>query len=335
MSEQNDRAKHDVSGILEMLKQVGQDVGLSNVIVNVWQNQSKEGEPMNLFQVKGRALLRPVDVQEILSAVKLVKIKGKKKSSKIKSGLIAVPCPMDAHFGKLALSGKYNAKKVYLDVIQQMANTLQNYNIDKIIFPLGSDLIHFDNAAKQTTRGTYIEVEGTRFDVAKDVISAAVTSINLLSTIAPVEVVVLRGNHDDHSMTLLGTAISAMFEMHDGVTVNDTPGYRKYTAWGECLIGFTHGDKGNLSRIASAMPVDVPELWGKSKYRELLCGHLHHRQSHITVAKEEIGIYVKFLPSLSPADRWHDDNAFVGAFQGAEMRVYDKSSLIATYSYKS
>lgn len=317
------------------LKEIANIAGIGDVVVNAWEAQTSDGDIITLHQVKGKALLRPVDIAEILSDVSLTPISGDVPQKSMQTGLVAVPCLMDAHFGKQAINGTYNAKQVYLSVAERMYQQIAQLSPDKIVYPVGSDLIHFDTAGKTTTLGTKMEYEGNRFDITKDVISAVITTINLFANIAPVEVIVLRGNHDDHSMTIIGAALSAMFENHEAVSVNDSPGYRKYKLWHNVLLGFTHGDKGRLDRIASAMPVDVPELWSKAKYRELVSGHFHHRQHSITIAHESMGVFVRYEPSLSPTDRWHDDNVFVGSFQGAELLFYGKDSHFATFSYPS
>jgi len=318
----------------EQLKEICRIAGLDTVKVSAWET-ILDGEITTMYAIKGNALLRESDIKEIISGIEIAPISPLNRQSLPKTGLLAVPLIVDAHFGKRPLSGEYDAKEVYLDIVRRIAERLFVDRPDRIVFPIGSDLLHVDTAGQTTTLGTRLDTSTSNYNIAKDAISVVVSAVTLFSSIAPVDLIVLRGNHDSNSMTLLGAAFSAFFELHDNVTVNDSPGYRKYSDWGRVLICLTHGDKGNVDKLGSLVPVDVPELWGKSTYREVLCGHYHKRQKSVMLADESNGVYVVYTPSMSPADAWHDENGYVGSFRGSELRYYDRESLTASLLFKA
>jgi hypothetical protein len=68
------------------------------------------------------------------------------------------------------------------------------------------------------------------------------------------------------------------------------------------------------------MPVEVPELWAQSTYREIHCGDKHHKYD----AKEQAGVVVRILRSLAAADAWTYQRGFVGSMRAAEGFLWDK-----------
>jgi hypothetical protein len=319
----------DITNIQELIEKF-KFAGLGDVKISAWEQASKDGGVTTLYSVKGKALLRETDILNILSGVEIPPVSPPEIAfGNVYGSLLGVPLVVDAHFGKRPfMEDVYDASSAYRKVVDSAYSQMAKEGVSKILFPVGSDLLHVDTANQTTTMGTSVDMGETNFSMAKNAISAVVYAINLFSQLAPVEVMVLRGNHDSNSITIIGAALSVFFEHHPNVTVDDSPGYRKYSLWGKCLVGATHGDKGNLVRLASLPPIDVPELWGKSAYRELLCGHVHHRQDHVTFSMESKGVYVHYSPSISPTDQWHDESGFKGSFRGAELRFYDKESFI-------
>ena len=93
--------------------------------------------------------------------------------------------------------------------------------------------------------------------------------------IAPVEVFYVPGNHDKVSSLHAVRYLFAWYKDSDRVKIDPDPRARKYIEYGNNLIGFSHGAD-EKSRIYGSMQVEAPEAWGRTKYREFLCGHLHH-----------------------------------------------------------
>jgi len=145
-----------------------------------------------------------------------------------------------------------------------------------------------------------------------------ITAVDLLSQIAPVKVFQIPGNHDYVTSWYAVVCLHDWFRNDENVTVDISPQSRKYVEFGKCLIGFTHGDK-EKKRIFGNMQVEVPEAWGRTLYREWHTGHLHHE-----VVKEEHGVKVRSLSSVTATDAWHYVSGYVGALAVSQSFVWDK-----------
>lgn len=156
----------------------------------------------------------------------------------------------DAHFGKLAWAAEtgenYDLKictRDFLAAGEALLQQLTNYPIEKIVIPIGNDMLHVDNAAGTTTGGTKQDVDTRR---AKAYLAAKLALIKLIEMarlIAPVHVVVVPGNHDRETMFFLGDTVESRFWNCPDVTVDNAPALRKYFEYGNTLLGFTHGSE--------------------------------------------------------------------------------------------
>ena len=66
-------------------------------------------------------------------------------------------------------------------------------------------------------------------------------AIDRLRPIAPVQVVMVTGNHDTQRLYYLGDVLEAWFRNTKDVAVDNSPRQRKYFRYHGNLIGFTHG----------------------------------------------------------------------------------------------
>jgi len=74
-------------------------------------------------------------------------------------------------------------------------------------------------------------------------------------------------------------------------------------------------------------------MWSKSMFREWHIGHVHHTYKLNNDAMESLGVVVRSLRSLVPADAWTFDHGFVGALRAAESFVWDaENGLVAQFT---
>jgi hypothetical protein len=59
------------------------------------------------------------------------------------------------------------------------------------------------------------------------------------------------------------------------------------------------------------MATEAKELWSKANFKAFFTGHLHHE-----LVKDNKGVKVYQMPSLSGSDRWHHYNGYVGSERG-------------------
>lgn len=239
---------------------------------------------------------------------------------------------MDLHYGKLCWGpecGKdYNAEvaeRMFWDAVEDLLAKAAGFRPEKILFPCGNDFYHTDILGRTTTAGTYVDsalgwkqafVQGWQL-LAK--------AIERLQTIAPVDVVVVSGNHDVQSAFHLGEVLQAWFHRTEGVTVDNSPTPRKYVAYHKCLLGLTHGSEEKHASLAMLLANERPHDWAKSSpsAREYHVGHLHHKRSlKIIPTVDTAGVLVRVIPSLTPPDSWHTSKGY-GSKLAAEAYFWD------------
>jgi DNA repair exonuclease SbcCD nuclease subunit len=132
-------------------------------------------------------------------------------------------------------------------------------------------------------------------------------------------VIVCPGNHDTLSAWHLGDSLECYFHKYKDVEIRNEPTPRKYHQFGQVMLMFTHGDKGKKDKYPLLMATEEPEMFGKTKFREVHTGHLHKTQ-----LDEHNGIRVRVLPALCAADDWHAQMGFVGNLRSAEAYIWSR-----------
>lgn len=316
--------------------------------VNTWQmgylNSVGIADAHPLYQVKA-ILKRRVEVVNARKELEALKIEFKKTAPfaayaserHLPTGNVLEINVPDSHFGKLAW-GKETGDRSYdtpiaaatfLRAIKELVYLSSGFVYDKIVFVVGNDLLNSDDEMGRTTKGTYVATDGRykkTFAIVRQTIREA---IELLRKIAPVEVYMVSGNHDNLGVWHLGDSLDCIYENYEDVTVHNEPTQRKYFRYGKVLLMFSHGDKGKREDYPLLMATERSKDFGETKYREIHTGHIHQ-----TKTQEWHGVRVRILPSLSPPDVWHSENGFTGQQRNAEAYVWnDQYGLIAQFFY--
>tara|TARA_R100001443_G_scaffold43533_1_gene56606 strand:+ start:7148 stop:8650 length:1503 start_codon:yes stop_codon:yes gene_type:complete len=221
--------------------------------------------------------------------------------------------PTDLHYGKYGwedeVGERYDfdeARKRLHEATSALISRLGG-TPEKIIVAAGSDWFHVDNDGGTTTAGTAQDRYGSPAQILMQGCELAKEHIDMLRSVAPVEVVFMAGNHDRHSTLALGLFLKATYESCDDCTVIlDANMSRQYITYGNTLLGFTHGDGVRFNQLPSTMAKEQWENWGKCRYKVWFSGHLHHQ-----ALKEHGGAFCVQLPSLAGHDRWHHRKGFV------------------------
>lgn len=247
----------------------------------------------------------------------------------------------DLHIGKLAWGKEtgedYDIKIAiarYKKAVEELVSRVNPLTLEKFILPVGNDMINVDNAGNTTTAGTNVSCDsrfGKMFQAAKNLL---IETIDSLTVIAPVEVVVIPGNHDSVSMFTLGEVLDAWYHENDKVTVINTHTPRKYIQYGQNMIMYTHGHREKLNDLGIICATEQPHLWAATKFRRVHVGHFHHsKQIKFVDVQEFPGFTVKILNSLSANDAWHAEKGY-NSLKGAEAFLYHKDKgLLANYYY--
>ncbi len=313
---------------------------------NSWDVTTKEGTTHTNYQVKvyfikksSKSITPVAEFNEYLGLVRedisnSFEWANVKKHTKTTDGCLFVPCIFDLHLGKLAWkeeSGEdYDlkiAEERFVKAIEDLIKKSSGNNIERILFPIGNDIYNSDRALPyaQTTAGTPQQDDSRWQKMFKTGVRLITWAVHRLSEIAPVDVVTVFSNHDFERVFYLGEVISAVFERHSNVRVDNSPLVRKYYKYGKCLFGLAHGHNEKPSDLPLLMAQESKEMWSETHYREWLLGHLHHSKKMLTEGSRDYnGIKVTYMTSPSSTDAWHFSRGYVGSVKGAEAFIYDK-----------
>ena len=225
----------------------------------------------------------------------------------------------DLHINKYAntdfAGDNYNSETAVQRAVEGTIGLIQKangFNIDKILFVVGNDVLNTDTTFKSTTKGTPQDTDlhwFKAFNIAKD---CYVKCIELCLSVADVDVVHCASNHDLMSGSFLAVTLEAWFRNNKNVTFDTSPKYRKYYKYGNSMVELEHGDKGKLANIPLIMAQEQPQMWASTKFRYALLHHFHHQdKTNWKTGKDYIGVNVTYLRSPSSADLWHYENHFI------------------------
>lgn len=253
-----------------------------------------------------------------------------------KSGNCVEVSIADIHMGKQAWgvetgAGDYDlkiARSLYREAVAHLLDDTRHRDPELILMPIGNDLMHADNPGNTTFRGTPLDVDSRQPKVFLETQRAVIDAINMARAVAPVNVVMVRGNHDWQSVWYLGNSLEIYYRDDKRVSIDNSLPTRKYWEWGVVGLMFTHGDKGKRKNYPLISAVESREIFGRTVWNEIHLGHLHDRNLWI---EEHTGIAIRRLPSLCPPDAWHAESGFVGNIRAAEALVWNKQrGLIGT-----
>jgi hypothetical protein len=247
---------------------------------------------------------------------------------------LLVPAIFDAHFNKRSADETYTVQAAARDFIAASealaARTLaMGYGVRRVLIPAGNDALHSDDLMGHTTKGTLVETVGSAGRAIEALCEAYIHLIERMALIAPVDVVMVPGNHDRFSTVWLGRVLAAQFSRHSRVTVDTRCAPRSYYQFGKTLIGLTHGDKAATDKLGELMAHEARQAWADTTYQEWLTGHWHGRKALRRYVSEEYGVTVRVFPALCPADEWHAMMGFIGQKRAATGLLYHEDHGLA------
>ena len=252
---------------------------------------------------------------------------------KIKRPDYNFPCllvidPADIHVGKLASSFEtgedYNtqiAVKRVNEGVNGILHKSSGFDIDKIVFVAGNDILHIDTPKRLTTSGTPQDTDGMWYDnflVAKKLY---IDILDKLIKIADVHVMYNPSNHDYTNGFFLADAIKSWYRNCSNISFDVSIAHRKYFKYGTSLIGTTHGDGAKQQDLPLLMAQESGKLWSDTKHRYVYIHHLHHK-----ISKDYHGVTVEALRSPSSADSWHHRNGYQHSPKAIEGFVHSRSN---------
>ena len=231
----------------------------------------------------------------------------------------------DIHYGKLHNRSLDQIEDDYISVVQELVHKAAGLEIDKFILPIGNDGMNSEGLRRTTTKGTPAEDSAGWKDTFRGYWLLMVKAIDYLKELAPVDVIVISGNHDFERMFYAGDVLSGWYREDENVEVDNTYESRKYYQYGKNMLMFTHGDKEKPADMPLIMATEQPKMFADTSHREVHCGHLHKE-----MVNEYRGIKVRFIPSICPNDDWHKQMGYE-AKRAGQAYIWNKQTGLEGY----
>lgn len=305
-----------------------------------WAKVQSDADKWNKFD---HTTLEPIMeyIAEYVPTYKVVPLKLPKTSFKH----VDVVGVSDWHYGKLCYNSKgqvvYN-RKIAIKTLHEanrnmMAKVAAFGAPEKWVIPIGTDNMHVDGINHTTTSGTpqARQTEGDWEIDIKNYVDVVMQMIDAYAQVAPVELIVLPGNHDYQTSRMLGVLLEVTYSKSTRVKVIHRPAApRIYTQHGSNVLVFAHGEDASLAKwdreifklfLAEAKEQGVSLDKSKNIY-------FYHGHVHTFEMKDLGGIQRISLPSLSGEDSWHKKNLYVGNRQQALIDCLNPDSgRVATF----
>ena len=319
---------------LEYLKERGIN---PDDVISVKHWQAMNGEPrFSIVTKEDKAAFTNQDRQELLDSIDSVICKHKvidsPKTPKTIGEHLLVINPADIHIGKLAIAKEtgeeYNmeiAKSRVLEGIRGILDRCSGYNVEKILFCIGNDVLHVDNVFNTTTKGTPQDQHGKWWQSFELALEVYVTAVDMMLQVAPVDCIHSMSNHDYQSGYHLAHCLKSWYRGNKNVTVDEGPSYRKYYKYYNNMIGLEHGDGAKANDLPLLMAQEAPKIWAECTHRTMFLHHVHHKiKTKFQSAKDYIGVTVEYMRSPSGADSWHARKGYKGAPKAVEGFLFHR-----------
>lgn len=164
-----------------------------------------------------------------------------------------------------------------------------------ILAQLG-DLMHVDDQRNVTPQsGHQLDADARYFAILRRAVQAMRFAIDALRAKYPRVIYRgCRGNHDitaHHAVTL---ALAEHYRGIEGVTIAQSAGEFYVREFGSNMLVLHHGDKAKPERLVQFAAAEWPEIWGRTRHRLALSGHVHHetRKDVGGMAFESVGTII-------------------------------------------
>ena len=331
------------SGRITSLEQL---LAASDVDLEVWQverykvNSWQGPDGRDLFQVKADLKRNPLACQlkalraDLLQDIRRTAPRLTRPAAPAPNGdhLLEISLP-DLHLGKLAWREESGAdydldiaQRDALAAVDALIERSRGHTVERVLVVVGNDLLQADNLIQTTTAGTHQDTDSRWLKMFRAARTVQTAIICRALDVAPVEVVVVPGNHDHQSALALGEVLDAQYSGTKAVTVDTSPKLRKYFAYGCTLLGLTHGKEEKPADLPLLMAQEVPHMWAEARHKEWHVGHLHKmKETRYTAGDSFQGVRVRILPSLSGTDAWHFAKGYVKEHRAAEAYLWDRN----------
>lgn len=188
------------------------------------------------------------------------------------------------------------------------------------------DLLHANDTTNATPQSKHVlDVDTRQFKTIDRLIEALAVSVGLaLHHHDAVLVVIKPGNHDRDAYLAILFALDQRYRNEPRVTVEKNPSEFWAFQFGKCMLACHHGDKAKAERMVLYLADEFPEMWGKTTYRFLFTGHLHH--SRLT---DIGGVTHEQLRALTARDAYAASHAYSARAQMQAITYHREKGEVA------
>lgn len=245
----------------------------------------------------------------------------------------------DVHLGRLCWAAAdgddYSlkiARNLVMDAVDDMLNKAGRFgSYSKVVLWIAGDYLNVDNEENTTTGSTPQSVDSRFSKVFKEGKDILIEVISKLKEIAPVDVIITRGNHDYNSLFHLGEVIEAYYHNDKNIKIDNSPAPRKYYKYGKNLIQFSHGDKVDIKKLPEIAAAECKD-WSSCIYRELHSAHLHHEK---LIVSETAGVKTRVMNVLAGVDNYHATHGYVKNIRCAQSFIWHKENGLQSLIYSN
>jgi hypothetical protein len=240
----------------------------------------------------------------------------------------------DAHIGLMAWAREtgedWDTRKGAERLSQWAMRTLAGLpSSSRLVVLVAGDLLHADDTRAETPASKHrLDVDTRHFRTLEVTIETLAHVIEYGLTLHnEVLLRVLPGNHDPHASIAVLLALAERYREHDRVHVQKDPSEFFIHQFGQVLIAAHHGHRAKAPQMVHFIADEYAPLWGKTKYRYLFTGHLHHHKS-----QDIGGMQWVQLPSITARDAYTVSNAYVARAQMQGMAYHREKGEIVRIS---
>jgi helix-turn-helix, Psq domain len=188
------------------------------------------------------------------------------------------------------------------------------------VINIQGDFLHTDGKIPKTPAHGHILDADSRYPKIRRAAIRTIRSLvrTALERHAEVHLIVAEGNHDEEGSGWLADCLAVHYEEEPRLTVNDSDLPFYVFEWGQTMLGVHHGHKVKNEQLPLLFASQFPEQWGRTKRREIHCGHRHHRDE-----KEYNGVTVVQHPTLAARDAYAARGGWI-ADRAAQAITYHK-----------
>lgn len=222
----------------------------------------------------------------------------------LEGDLCAVFPVADLHIGMLAdaeeVGEDWDGKKALL-VFEETFNRIVSVTPNTgcaVLAQLG-DLMHVDDMTNKTPQNKHdLDADTRYFMILRRATAAMKMAINRLKdSHAHVIYRGCRGNHDMTAHYAVTLALAEHYREDPRVTIADSASEFYMHEFGGNMVLLHHGDKTKPERLAHTMAAEWPEIWGRTRNRVAISGHVHHMR-----AQEIGGMIFESFGTIIPRD---------------------------------